>query len=327
MPVDGAERLTTLTGVLHVPDLHCSLFSVGRATERGFRIEFDKTGCRIKTTTGVTVGVGELRGGVTHLQCHRHDQETARTAVAATATATGPTKTDLWHQRLGHAPPKAIKHAKELVEGLDDKEDSQYTFCIACAQGKQHASPVPRQADTRATEPLQLVHSDICGPMQTASHAGHRYFVSFIDDCTRRTWIVPLAQKSGTLSAFKAFQSTVEKQTGRVIRTLRSDNGGEYESREFTEHLQRSGIVHQRSAPYTPQQNGVAERSNRSIVEIARTLLHHAKLSYEFWPEAVATAVYIKNGLPHRAACARQDTRGSLQRQQARRIAPASVRL
>ena len=294
MQVDGAEHTTTLTSVLHVPEMRCNLFSVGRAMERGYRCEFGEKQCRILTAGGIAVALGALQAGVFRLQCSRDV-----TASAAVATAT-PTETELWHQRLGHAPLKTIKMASTMITGVNKVDDS-YDFCIACAQGKQHASPVAQQATTRATEPLQLVHSDVCGPMQTASHAGHRYFISFIDDYSRRTWAVPLTQKSDAIRAFTAFKATVEKQTGKSLRVLRSDNGGEYESREFTELLQQSGIVHQRSAPHTPEQNGVAERSNRSIVEIARTLLHAAGLSYEFWPEAVAVAVYLKNRLPHRA--------------------------
>ena len=110
-----------------------------------------------------------------------------------------------------------------------------------------------------------------------------------------------LRQKSDAFEAFKNFKAAAENQSEKRIKTLRSDNGGEYTSKEFEAYLKKSGITHQKTAPYTPEQNGVAERANRTIIEMARAMLHDSKLEYEFWGEAMCTAVYLKNRNPTKA--------------------------
>ena len=160
---------------------------------------------------------------------------------------------------------------------------------------------MPKQAITRASVPLELVHSDICGPMRTATLAGSRYFVTFIDDCTRFTVVYPLKSKGEVFHYFKLYKAWAELQTSQRIRCLRSDGGGEYISKEFDIFLQTSGITRQRSPPYTPQHNGVAERMNRTLMEMVRTMLYAAGLPPIFWGEALSVATYLRNRSPTRA--------------------------
>ena len=118
--------------------------------------------------------------------------------------------------------------------------------------------------------------------MKTPTHGGAKYFVLFIDDFTRKTFVYFLTQKSQVLEKFKEFKAFAENETECQIQTLRSDNGGEYTSKAFNEFCRNHGIQRQFSTPYTPQQNGVAERKNRTLVESARCMLQHAGLSSVF---------------------------------------------
>ena len=159
-------------------------------------------------------------------------------------------------------------------------------------------NPYPKTADYRASKPFELIHSDVCGPMSVSSLGGSRYYVSFIDDYSRYTFIYFMKNKSEVLEKFKEFHTYALNVGGKPINTLRSDNGGEYTSKEFETFLKNNGITHQLSVPYNPAQNGVAERMNRTIVESTRSMLSHAQMPNEFWAEAANTSVYVRNRSP-----------------------------
>ena len=187
---------------------------------------------------------------------------------------------------------------EKLVKGLDFQSAKESAFCEGCAQGKQKKTPFPKEQATRATEILEIVHSDVCGPMQENSLGGNRYFVTFIDDKSRYTAVYFMKTKDQVLEKFKEYEAMVTNATGKKIKILRSDNGGEYTSKEFVDYLKEKGIQHQLSVPRTPQQNGVAERMNRTIQETARSMMHNAGTTKRLWAEAVCTAVIIRNRSP-----------------------------
>ncbi|TQD81825.1 hypothetical protein C1H46_032578 [Malus baccata] len=137
--------------------------------------------------------------------------------------------------------------------------------------------------------------------MQNASLAGNKIFMLFIDDCTRMIWVYFLRYKSDAFNYFKKFKSMVELHSGFKIKSLRSDRGGEFLSSEFTKFCETEGIQRQLTMAYTPQQNGVVERKNRTVVEMAKTMLHDRGMPYVLWAEAVHTAVYILNRCPTKA--------------------------
>jgi transposase InsO family protein len=174
-------------------------------------------------------------------------------------------------------------------------------LCKGCVHGKHHRLPLPTNGAKRATDILELVHSDVCGPMKQESFGGARYFLTFIDDKTRKTFVYFLKSKNEVFKKFQEFKVFAENQIGKRIKALRSDNGGEYISHAFDKYLKSNGIRHQTTIAYTPEQNGVAERANRTIVERARSMLHARDMKHEFWAEAVATAVYLKNRSPTKA--------------------------
>ena len=137
--------------------------------------------------------------------------------------------------------------------------------------------------------------------MKTSSLENQRYFLIIIYDFSRMTWVYFLKEKSEAFATFKKFKALVEKQKGCSIKTIHSDRGGEYTSREFEEYCKNEGIQKQLTARYTPQQNGASERRNRTIVEMARTMMNEKWLPKYFWAEAVHTAVHILNRCPTKA--------------------------
>jgi hypothetical protein len=142
---------------------------------------------------------------------------------------------------------------------------------------------------------LQLVHSDLCGPLSSPSFSGCKYFLTFIDDFSRRTWVYFLKLKSKVFDKFLAYKALVEKKSGHQIQRLRTDNGGEYVNNNFTSYCTTQGIQMQHIVPYTPQQNGVAERKNHTLKEMANCMIQSKGLSLKYWAEAINCANYIVN--------------------------------
>ena len=171
-------------------------------------------------------------------------------------------------------------------------------FCEPCVDGKHHRSSFPKSGSRRATKLLEIVHSDVCGRLEAKSLSGAEYFVTFIGDKSRYVWIYILKNKSEVFKKFLGWKSMVEKSSGEKIKTLRSDNGGEYTSKEFEDYLKKNGIRHERTVPKTPEQNGVAKRMNRILVETVRAMLSDSKLPKKFWAEALSTASYVRNRSP-----------------------------
>ncbi|KAG8501874.1 hypothetical protein CXB51_004547 [Gossypium anomalum] len=210
--------------------------------------------------------------------------------------------TKLWHQKLGHTNFKSMARmvSKEMVENFT-KTVYIEDVCEVCQMGKQARLPFPVNTTWRASSKLELVHTDVCGPMRTESLSGNRYFILFIDDYTRYCWIYFLKHKSEVAQVFIKFKAAVKTETGCKIKTIRSDNGTEYTSAQFQALCKDAGIKHQLTNVYTPQQNGVSERKNMSLIDMARCLLFEKNLPKTIWAEAINTAVYIQNRLPTKA--------------------------
>jgi len=208
----------------------------------------------------------------------------------------------LWHKRPGHLNYNNITllSQKNMVFGLPTIE-KKHGVCEGCLLGKHHRQPFPKEGARRAKEILELVHTDVCGPMNTLSHAQNRYFILFIDYLTRMTWVYFMRQKSEVFVIFKKFKAFIEKQNGMSIKVLRSDRGKEYTLNEFDKFCEEEGVERQLTVGYTPQQNGVSDRKNKIVMEMAKSMLFEKGMPKEFWPEAVNTAVYLLNRCPKRA--------------------------
>ncbi|KAM2949706.1 hypothetical protein FF1_036572 [Malus domestica] len=167
--------------------------------------------------------------------------------------------------------------------------------------GKQHRDSFPSLSTWKAKDPLELIHIDICGPMQVESHSGNKYFLLFTNDYTRMSWVYFLRNKSDAFKCFKKFKVMTELQCGYKVKCLRSDREGEFLSAEFDRYCNGQGIQRQLTMAYTPPQNGVFKRKNRTVVDMAKSMLHEKNLPYAFWVEAVNTAVYLINRCPTKA--------------------------
>lgn len=207
----------------------------------------------------------------------------------------------LWHRRLGHLHFKALPSLEKMVKGISKLNHVHDGTFKGCAMGKNIKSPF-HSSERRSKEILDLVHSNLCGPMSVPSLSGFLYYVTFIDDYSRKTWIYFLRSKESdeVLGRFKEFKAQVENLSGRKIKVLRSDNGGEYTYDSFRDFYIEVGIKREFCVPYNPQQNGLAKRKNASIVEAAKAMIHDQDLQTFLWTEASRIAVYVQNRCPHR---------------------------
>lgn len=275
--------------VLYVPELATNLLSVSQIIMNGCQVQFDKEGCRIFNKLNKQVAAAKLTNNMYRLNTH---------SGLACMSATNNNDGYLWHQRMAHLN---FDDLDKLSESTGVKiENKDKVLCISCLEGKQYRNPFPSKG-SRAKGLLELIHSDVCGPMEVQSLGGAYYFVTFIDDFSRKVFVCPIKHRSDVFNKFKEFKTMVERQLNLTIKCLRIDNGREYLSNEFTSLLTKCGIIHQSSTPYTPQQNGLAERMNRTLLERARCMLLNAKLQKQYWAEAVSCAAYITNRCPTRA--------------------------
>ncbi|KAB2600513.1 hypothetical protein D8674_043037 [Pyrus ussuriensis x Pyrus communis] len=192
-------------------------------------------------------------------------------------------KSSLWHQRLGH-PTNAVMAVMLAKSQIPVSMDNKHTMCTDCIHGKITRKPFDNES-SRCILPFDRIHSDVWGSSSVKFIEGYRFYVVFVDDCTRYMWIFPLYNKSEVFLIF----------FGAQIKCLQSDGGGEFVSHSFKEFMQSKGMVHRISCPCTPQQNGLVERRHRHVVETAITLMNAAGLSQEFWYLSCAHAVYLIN--------------------------------
>ena len=186
-----------------------------------------------------------------------------------------------------------------MVNGIPNIKGYHEGVCKGYALGKNTRKPFT-SSDTNSKEILDLIHSSMCGPMSNKYLGGHIYYVTFIDDHSRKTWLYLLKTKVKVFEKFKEFRSEVETLTERKIKTLRSDNGGEYTSKELIAYCKESSIKRELIVPYNPEQNGMGERKNRTIEECIQTMIFDQDLPKFLWGEAAMTTVYIQNKSPHR---------------------------
>ncbi|UYV68325.1 hypothetical protein LAZ67_5003884 [Cordylochernes scorpioides] len=160
-----------------------------------------------------------------------------------------------------------------------------------------------KESFTREREPLELIHTDICGPMRTKSLGGALYFSTFIDDFSGFIFTFIMKSRSEVFKGFRIFKNYAEKQTGKRLKCIRNDNAPEYLSKEFKDYLEGEGIGRQLSVEYTPQQNGVAERANRTLLDMTRCFMIEGDLPETLWAELIHTSTYIRNRCPKLNDC------------------------
>ncbi|GAQ83662.1 putative retrotransposon protein [Klebsormidium nitens] len=205
----------------------------------------------------------------------------------------------LWHRRLGHASCEALATMSRdsLVEGLPPPQafrKAGETLCEDCVLGKQTRKPFP-PSDRESSRPLELIHTDLCGTIPCKSAGGARYAVTFIDDFIRCGVVQLLQNKEQARRALEAYVNLVENQLGLKVKRIQSDRGGEYWNGEVKEFCAKTGIFHQKTNAYSSQENGVAEKLNRTLMDKVRPMLSESGLELKWWGEAILTANYVRN--------------------------------
>ncbi|GJZ90850.1 putative RNA-directed DNA polymerase [Tanacetum coccineum] len=202
----------------------------------------------------------------------------------------------LWHCRLAHIGKTRMQklHREGLLENIDEES---FDKCESCISGKMTKKPFNKNIE-RATDLLGLIHTDVCGPLRHVSRKGASYFLTFTDDFSHYGYVYLLKHKHEVFETFKVFKAEVELQLGKKIKALRSDRGGEYLSQEFKDYLSENGIVQNLTSPYTPQQNGVSERRNRTLLDMVRSMFNLTTLPLSFWDYALESVVRILNMVP-----------------------------
>ena len=285
-----------LSNVYFVPKLSANLLSVGQLIDDGYHINFSSTGCVIQERqTGKVIATGSKHGRLFLLDIgHR--------SLFSSSSPNFNKLWTIWHSRLGHVNNVYLHSLFKngcLEPTFDNKLMSSLlsSKCATCCLSKSHILPFPIHR-ARALSSFDIIHTDVWGIAPTLSRTGFKYYVTFIDDHSRFTWIYFMRFKSEVFSLFQKFYNMVHTQFQKAIKILRSDSGGEYMSHDFSAFLSDKGILHQKSCPHTPQQNGVAERKNRHILETVRTLLLESLVPPTFWCDAAQTAVYLLNRHP-----------------------------
>lgn len=283
----------SIEDVYYVPDLKSNILSMGQLMEKGYSVFMKNRVLQLKDNQGRLVARVEM----TKNRMYKLNLRSVREKCLQVNVED---KTSLWHLRFGHLHHGGLNKLakKNMVHGLPDM-DYDGKFCEECVLGKQARTSFQKKAEYQAKHILELIHTDICGPITPESFSSKRYFISFIDDFSRKTWVYFLKEKSEAFEVFKKFKVMVEKATGRHIKAVRSDRGGEYTSMAFMEYCEKQGIRRFLTAPYSPQQNGVAERKNRTILDMVRSMLKSKKMPKKFWAEAVQCAIYVQNRCPH----------------------------
>ncbi|PKU75744.1 Retrovirus-related Pol polyprotein from transposon TNT 1-94 [Dendrobium catenatum] len=286
------NRKLHLSNLLHVPTISHNLLSISNLVkDNHISITFDHTGFVFKDlTTNQELLRGPCNAGLYKISSN------AATKQSNSAFQASKNPIFRWHDRLGHPHLRTLHKIAQTNPSLHIPKLSSFS-CNTCIQCKCHKLPF-ELAKSRAKSPLELVHTDVWGPAPIISTQGYKFFVIFIDDCSRYTWLFPIIHKSDVFGIFKNFITLIENQTKYKIKALRSDGGKEFINQQMLSLIQSKGIQLQSSCPYTPEQNGVSERKNRHIMETTRSLIHKASVSAEYWPEACTTAAYLINRMP-----------------------------
>ena len=279
-----------LHDVLYVPKIQAKLLSLPDILKKGAEVRFKGSSCFL-IINGREYVLGHRHGKLFKLNCDPVETCCFSTAIESPS---------VWHMRFGHLGYDNLRilYDKRMVAGMKLNTEPIDKNCESCIMGKHNRTPFPKKSQRKTTNPLEVVYSDVCGPMSCNSIGGSRYFVTFVDDFSRYVVVYTMKHKSEVLSKFKQFLEMAETLHDRKLKVLQSDNGGEYNSNEFRDFLIERGIQKYETIPYSPQQNGVAERTNRTLMEKVRCMLHHSGLTLKFWAEALSTATYVKNRSP-----------------------------
>ncbi|KAK0570630.1 hypothetical protein LWI29_004098 [Acer saccharum] len=282
--------LPSLPNALYVDGLQANLISISHLSDEGLSVMFGKVDCSILKENGQVL----LKGKRSSDNCYCLESNLISCNLSTSE------QIEVWHQRLGHMNYRDLKVLDRLnvVRGLPKFGKKVEGVCGPCQQGKQTKSVHKKGKYLSTKEPLELIHMDLLGPIQTESLGGRRYILVVVDDFSRFTWTYFLREKSEAFEKFKMLCVKIQNEkTSHIksIKKIRSDHGKEFENAKFENFCNSLGISHEFSAPRTPQQNGIVERKNRVLQEMAHVMLLSNKVPRNLWAEAINTACYIGN--------------------------------
>ncbi|KAJ9562866.1 hypothetical protein OSB04_008026 [Centaurea solstitialis] len=309
--LDGGHEMI-LQNTLYVPTITRNLISVSKLKYDGYSFYFnDDDNDVILYRHKLVVGFGKLEGDLYKLNLDNKFSESLLPINVNVCECSNKNKrkrdneisSRLWHKRLGHISKERMKRLIKdgIIENLDF---SDFDPCVNCIKGKM--TNKNKKGANRSSSLLEIIHTDICGPFPSGL-GGYKSFITFIDDYSRYTYLYLINEKSDSLDMFKTFKAEVENQLNCKIKIVRSDRGGEYYGRHtdvgqsrgpFVEFCKSHGIVNQFTMPGTPQQNGVAERRNRTLMDMVRSMIANSSLPQFLWTEALKAAVHILNRVP-----------------------------
>jgi len=303
-----------LTDVIYVPKLAFNLISVMKLAQRGACVVFNQHDCEIvRNDTVILRGQASDKHWIVHRSVHPIAPGRNLVALPAFVTAqpngqVDPTivkrtstkaQWETWHRRLAHLGYDSMRLLlSSLSTGAPIARQGAHAegACEGCVMGKINRLPFPT-SDSHATGMLDLIHMDIC-ELGTASRLGACYVLVLVDDYSRYTWVFFQKLKSDAPAIIKEWIVRAERMFERKVKTIRSDNGGEFTSNGFERYLATLGITHQTTLPYTSQQNGIAERTHRTLVERTIALLHSERLPVALWADIMDTVAFLKNRSP-----------------------------
>jgi len=299
--VIGHPHINLISDVVYVPNLSANLLSVSKMVEKGLKVEFLEDVCKIFGSDGTVMAEATKINGVYKLDIQNEEKSFSMISDQTCLSVSDKQTHNIWHRRLAHLNKFGMALLKQGIATGIDFSESNIEPCETCIIAKAARLPFPKKSFVRAKEKLELIHSDLCGPISETSHNGKIYLLTFIDDFSRKTFGYFLKNKNEVFETFKIFKNMVENETDLKIKCVRTDNGTEYVNKDLKSFFLQHGIKHQTTVPYSPQQNGVAERANRTIMEKVRAMLTDANLSKNYWAEAANTAIYLKNRSPTKA--------------------------
>jgi len=274
-----------------VKGLKHNLLSITQLCDKGYKITFDPDQCLITDSKSAeTVLVGKRVSNIYMLNV-------SSITSSMNCLISRDDESWLWHRRLAHIHMHHLNRiaSKDLVIGLPKLKFERNKLCEACQMGKQTKSSFKPINVVSTTRSLELLHMDLFGPSRTMSLGGNYYGLVIIDDYSRFTCTFFIATKDETYHGFKNFAKAVQNEKNSSIVSIKLDHGREFQNEKFDRFCSKLGIKHNFSTPRTPQQNGVVERKNRSLEEMARTMLNENGLPKYFWAYAVSTACYVLN--------------------------------
>jgi len=281
-----------IENVLYVPGLKSNLLSLGQLMQRGFKMTLEDKSLRVFDQTQKLV----IHAGFSSNRTFQVKMDTLKHQCFAAVSD----KCEwLWHLKFGHLNLRDLRELgqKKMVVVIPHMCVPD-EVCRECMECKQTRRKFKKGVPSKTSEKLELIHSDICGPLPVETAGGSKYFITFTDDYTRMLWVYCLQKKSEAFEVFVRFKSLVENQCGKQLKRLRVDGGGEFNSLEFKNFCAENGIAHEATPPYTPQHNGTAERRNRTLLNMVRCMLKSKGVPKYLWGEAVSTAAYVLNRSP-----------------------------